>query len=243
MNVGDIVLVTGKHEAPWLARVEEIMGGSARIASVHPGEEGIEPRIRTWCLTSSLRPATYVRVELGLYVDASQWGADGGHADHWVRDDVRRYIFKVACDAPKVRKRRVVVQLCSRWRWKILDTTMRKFPVAGFTGSDVHDLRTSFERTGMSIAADRSRNDSASKPQKSVGDFSNPDTRASHPRNVSDAPVERMSTVSIAKFRGDMKWFVDRVQSCGYGYYLTRRDVPVAKVVPVSDTERKVWTP
>lgn len=230
LNVGDDVLVTRKHER-WLGSVVEVIGKSVRVSNDAPGRG---QRFEGWFLEDSVRPATYVKVELGLWVDPLQWGAGGDHRDHEVRDAVRRYVYKTVCEAPRIRQRGVIVRLCSRlkWRGKGTYTSLENRPPAKRVTSDVHDGATNSRWNSVRVSPGDSPDEAVNEsPETGVTISRRPATQTT-PRTMADYGDVKWGSVSIARFRKEMAEHLNNVVYRRTHYMLTRRSVPVAFLVP-----------
>jgi prevent-host-death family protein len=52
-------------------------------------------------------------------------------------------------------------------------------------------------------------------------------------------PIQNLRKVPISKFKAECSKFVDRVRRTRRPLLITRRGVPVAKLIPVSDRRRR----
>jgi len=53
------------------------------------------------------------------------------------------------------------------------------------------------------------------------------------------SPIQNLRKVSISKFKAESSKFVDKIQRTGRPLLITRRRVPVVKLIPVSDRRRR----
>jgi prevent-host-death family protein len=53
------------------------------------------------------------------------------------------------------------------------------------------------------------------------------------------SPIQELRKVPISKFKAECSKFVDKVQRTGRPLLITRRGVPVVKLIPVSDHRQR----